>query len=57
MIALAWENMDDYEEYQDSRAAFHFGYKIEDVESKLYEYDLILDYKKETNGQVKKEDN
>ena len=54
VVALGWENMDDYEEYPESRLAFHFGNTIKDVESKLYEKDLILEYKKETN--VKKED-
>jgi hypothetical protein len=56
VIALAWENMDDYVEYPDSRTAFHFGDKIEDVEAKLYENDLILKYNKEENGKFKEED-
>jgi hypothetical protein len=54
VVALGWENMDDYEEYPDRRLAFHFGEEIKDVEAKLYEKDLILEYKKQTN--VKKED-
>ena len=45
IIALGWENMDDYEEYPDSRIAFHFGEKIKSVEDKLYEHDLRLEYK------------
>ena len=56
VIALAWEDMDEYEEYPESRAAFHFGEDIKSVEAKLYEYDLILDYKKETKDELKKED-
>ena len=55
-VALAWENMDDYDEYPDKRLVFHFGVKIEDVEASLYEHDLILEYKKTTNVKLKKED-
>lgn len=57
VIALGWENMDDYDEYPEKRLAFHFGEDIKTVEAKLYEHDLILEYKKETNGKLKKEDN
>ena len=44
VIALAWENINAYESYPDSRLCFKFGEIIEDVESKLYEKDLILQY-------------
>lgn len=57
VIALGWENMDEYEEYPEKRLAFHFGEDITTVESKLYEHDLILEYTKETNEKLKKEDN
>lgn len=57
VIALGWENMDDYEEYPDKRLAFHFGEKIKDVEDKLYEHDLILDYKTKLNGKLKTQNN
>jgi hypothetical protein len=57
VIALGWENMDDYDEYPEKRLAFHFGEDIKTVEAKLYEHDLILEYKKERNGKLKKEDN
>jgi len=53
VIALAWENMDNYEEYPESRIFFHFGEDIKSVEDKLYEHDLTLDYKIETNGKLK----
>ena len=56
VIALAWENMDAYEEYPEKRLAFHFGEKIKDVESKLYEHDLILEYNKTTNVKLKEND-
>lgn len=55
VVALGWENMDDYEEYPEKRLAFHFGEDIKAVEDKLYEHDLILEYKKQKD--VKKEDN
>lgn len=53
VLALAWENMDEYEEYPESRLFFHFGDDIQSVEDKLYEHDLTLDYKTETNGKLK----
>lgn len=56
VIALAWENMDAYEEYPEKRLAFHFGEEIKDVESKLYEHDLILEYNKTTNVKLKEND-
>ena len=56
VVAMAWENMDDYEEYPESRIAFHFGDTIKEVEGKLYEHDLTLEYKREKNGKLKNED-
>ena len=48
VIALAWENIDDYEdEYPSKRLCFKFGETIISVEAKLYEKDIILKYKKE----------
>lgn len=46
IISLAWENIDDYESYPNKRLAFRFGENLKMVESKLYEKDFILDYKK-----------
>jgi len=57
VIGLAWEDMDDYEDYPEKRLAFHFGEEIKTVEAKLYEYDLILEYNKQKNVKLKKEDN
>lgn len=45
VIALAWEDISEYEEYPDKRIAFHFGELLSEVEGKLYEKDLILEYK------------
>jgi len=55
VVALAWENMDDYDEYPDNRIAIHFGETIKDVEDKLYEHDLVLDYNT-TNNKITNED-
>lgn len=48
VIALAWENINDYEIYPDTRTCFRFGEEIEVVENKLYEKDVIIKYEKET---------
>jgi hypothetical protein len=44
VIALAWENINAYDSYPDKRLCFRFGEDIIDVETKLYEKDLILNY-------------
>jgi hypothetical protein len=44
VVALAWENMDEYDEYPENRVAIHFGETIKSVEDKLYSKDLILEY-------------
>ena len=47
IVALAWENLEGYDEYPDKRLFFSFGEDIESVESKLYEKDMVLQYNKE----------
>lgn len=44
VIALAWENINEYSIYPEHRLCFKFGETLKDVESKLYEKDLILKY-------------
>lgn len=44
VIALAFENIDDYEIYPEHRLSFSFGDKITEVTDKLYEKDLRLTY-------------
>lgn len=44
VIALAWENINAYDAYPEKRLCFKFGEPLEDVEAKLYEKDLILNY-------------
>ena len=45
LIALGWEDISDYDEYPEVRTYFLFGEEIKSVEDKLYEKDLILEYK------------
>ena len=47
VIALAWENINAYDSYPEKRLCFKFGEPIKDVETKLYEKDLILNYNKQ----------
>ena len=49
VIALAWENINAYDSYPERRLCFKFGEPIKEVESKLYENDLILQYNTKNN--------
>jgi hypothetical protein len=53
VIALSWENINNYDTYPDNRLCFKFGDAIKDVETKLYEKDLILEYNKINHGKEK----
>ena len=53
VIALAYENINGYDTYPESRLHFHFGEKIKEIEDKLYEKDLILNYTKQTENEKK----
>ena len=53
VIALAWENVDGYENYPDTRLCFRFGETYKDVEAKLYEKDLILENNTKNNEKEK----
>jgi hypothetical protein len=50
VISLAWENINAYESYPEKRISFRFGEPIKEVEDKLYEKDLILNYTKINHG-------
>ena len=56
VIALAWENLMDYEEYPEQRLYFKFGEDITNIEDKLYEKDHILDYNNSIKTVKKNED-
>ena len=47
IIALAWENMEGYDEYPEKRLFFSIGEPISSVEDKLYEKDMVIKYDKE----------
>ena len=47
VVAMAWENMEGYDEYPEKRLFFSFGEDIESVNDKLYEKDMVLNYNKE----------
>ena len=47
IIAMAWENLEGYDEYPEKRLFFEFGEDIDSVESKLYEKDIVLSYNNE----------
>jgi hypothetical protein len=51
VIALAWENINAYDAYPERRLCFKFGEPMSDVEEKLYEKDLILNYNIKTHEQ------
>lgn len=55
IIALAWENLDEYEQYPEDRLYLSFGDPMKLVEDKLYEKDLILKYKFTTDEQHKED--
>lgn len=44
VIALAWENINDYDSYPEHRICFKFGDSIKTIENILYEKDLTLNY-------------
>jgi hypothetical protein len=52
IVALGWEDVDDYEVYPESRLWFNFGLSMDEVNERLYERDLVLEYNKDK--QVKK---
>ena len=47
IVAMAWENMEGYDDYPEKRLFFSFGEDIESVNNKLYEKDIVLNYNKE----------
>jgi hypothetical protein len=47
IIALAWENMEGYDDYPEKRLFFSFGETLSSVEDKLYEKDMVIKYEKE----------
>lgn len=52
VVALAWENVFDYDVYPDTILHFHFGITKENVDDMLYTKDLVLNY--EVKEKIKK---
>lgn len=48
IIAMAWENLENYDEYPERRLYFSFGEDKKSIELKLYEKDIVLNYNKKT---------
>ena len=44
VIALGYEDLEEYDEYPDYRVFFQFGESIKSVENKLYAKELVLTY-------------
>lgn len=44
VIALAWEDIEEYDEYPEHRMCFKFGEPIKSVSDKLYEKEIILEF-------------
>lgn len=44
VIAIAWEDIQDYDEYPDNRLYFKFGESMSSIADKLYERDKVLNY-------------
>lgn len=55
IIALAWEDISEYEVYPERRLRFKFGQPIKSVEDTLYEKDFVLEYKLKNNELRKKD--
>ena len=53
VIALGWENINAYDSYPEKRICFKFGEPINEVEAKLYEKDLTLQYNKHNHEKQK----
>ncbi len=49
VVAIAYEDLSNYETYPDNRLVFNFGETIQSITSKLYERDLILVEKNNSN--------
>ncbi len=50
VVAIGFENINAYDSYPDKRLCFKFGDALKDVETKLYEKDLILKYNIQNNA-------
>lgn len=54
VISMAWENLDGYDEYPETRLFFKFGEPINSVDDKLYERDLVLKYDEKKSNKTER---
>jgi hypothetical protein len=54
VISMAWENLDGYEEYPETRLFFKFGEPINSVDDKLYERDLVIKYDEKKSNKTER---
>tara|TARA_B100001173_G_scaffold278028_1_gene259822 strand:+ start:114 stop:530 length:417 start_codon:yes stop_codon:yes gene_type:complete len=57
VIALGWENLLDYDEYPEVRLYFKFGEGVNNIEDRLYEKDLVLDYNYNNVKKINEDEN
>ena len=49
VVAMAWEDITDYDEYPENRLKFFFGDDLKSVNDKLYAKDIIIEWKYKKN--------
>lgn len=53
VVAMAWEDITDYDEYPENRLKFFFGDDLKSVNDKLYAKDIIIEWKYKKNEVLK----
>lgn len=49
VVAMAWEDITEYDEYPENRLKFFFGDDLKSVNDKLYSKDIIIEWKYKKN--------
>lgn len=49
VVAMAWEDITEYEEYPENRLKFFFGDNLSTIKDKLYAKDITIDWKFKKN--------
>ena len=49
VVAMAWEDITDYDEYPENRLKFFFGDDFKSVNDKLYAKDIMIEWKYKKN--------
>lgn len=53
VVAMAWEDITEYDEYPENRLKFFFGDDLKSVNDKLYAKDIIIEWKYKKNEVLK----